>query len=248
MEGRLRDLPASVRAGLSFLLLSILGGFAASAAHLRFHHANRDDRPGLSIDDLRGAYRGIRARAPLLVALERGHPRELADKERQALLSWLRGSRLAEDYDSPELGDAAPAEVLSHACLSCHSRRAGAASEPPTLDFWDDVKAAAVSRDVRPTDAKILAASTHTHALALGSLAILLGALSLGTRWPRPLVHGGVFLLGLSLFLDLASWWLARGGEVFLDVLLVSGTLFNLLSVLAAAGILLDLWLPKRTS
>ncbi len=110
------------------------------------------------------------------------------------------------------------------------------------------MKAAAVSRDVRPVDPKILAASTHTHALSLGGLSILLGGLLLATRGPRPLVHGAALLLGLSLLLDLASWWLSRGSEAFLGLLLVSGTLFNLLAVLGATGILLDLWLPKRTS
>ncbi len=247
MEGRLRDLPAPVRAGLSCTLLAILGGFVASGAHLRFHHANRDERPGLSVDDLRGAYRGIRTRAPLLVALERGHPDDLAANERKALLDWLRGSRLAEDYDDPERGDSAPAEVLGRRCLSCHSRKAPTPASP-NLDFWDDVKAAAVSRDVRPVDPKILAASTHTHALSLGGLSILLGGLLLATRGPRPLVHGAALLLGLSLLLDLASWWLSRGSEAFLGVLLVSGTLFNLLAVLGTAGVLLDLWLPKRPS
>ncbi|MGH7150371.1 MAG: hypothetical protein ACREIU_06730 [Planctomycetota bacterium] len=247
MEGRARDLPAPVRAGLSCALLAILGGFAASGAHVRFHLSNRDDRPGLSVDDFRGAYRGIRTRAPLLLALERGHPADLPDGERKALLDWLRGSRLAEDYDDPDRGEEAPAEVLGRRCLSCHSRNA-AAPASPNLDFWDDVKAAAISRDVRPVDVRILAASTHTHALSLGGLAILLGALLLATRWPRRIVHGTALLLGLSLLLDLSSWWLSRSSEAFLALLLVSGTLFNLLAVLATAGILLDLWLPKRAS
>ncbi len=247
MEGRARDLPASVRAGLSCALLVILGGFAASWAHLTLHLSNRDERPGLSVDDFRGAYRGIRTRAPLLLALERGHPENLPDGERKALLDWLRGSRLAEDYDDPERRDAAPADILGGRCLSCHSRKA-ATPASPNLDFWDDVKAAAVSRAVRPVDVKILAASTHTHALSLGGLSILLGALLLATRGPRPLVHGAAFLLGLSLLLDLGSWWLSRGSEAFLGLLLVSGNLFNLLAVLGTAGILLDLWLPKRTS
>ena len=44
-----RSLPFLVRLGLSCLLLTTIGGFVASGMHLVVHHANRDEKPGLSI-------------------------------------------------------------------------------------------------------------------------------------------------------------------------------------------------------
>ena len=56
----------------------------------------------------------------------------------------------------------------------------------------------AVVRFIRPQirslteHSKVLAASTHTHAISLGMLGLIVAALSLMTRWPRRLVNAGI--------------------------------------------------------
>jgi len=241
----LRELPLGARVGLSGVLLVLIGGFAASGAHLLEHHAGRDDEPGLSLDDLRGAYHGVRTPARMIVALEAGHPEDLPGGSRRALLEWLRGSRISEDYDNLDLGDAAPAEIVARRCKNCHARSAaegdGIGRSVP-LEFWDDVKRFAFSRDIRPTPTSILAASTHTHALALGTLTIVVGALAWLTSWPRRLVHAALALFGLSLAIDVAAWWLARLDPIFVLVLAGAGAAYNGLAVLLLLGALVDLW------
>ena len=97
---RLRDLPFAARLSLTLLVLVNLGGFVASGLHMVQHHENRDERQGLSMTDLQGAYHGVQNRASLLIALESGHPDELegsqlAPESRSLLVGWLSGNRIA---------------------------------------------------------------------------------------------------------------------------------------------------------
>ena len=99
---------------------------------------------------------------------------------------------------------------------------------------------------MRPVDTEILLASTHTHALSLAMIALVLTMLALATRFSRRLVGGLVALAGIGLFVDLAGWWLARDSAFFVPVLASAGGVFAAsLGVLSVLG-LLELWLPRR--
>jgi hypothetical protein len=248
---RLVDLPWSARLGLAALVLVLLGGLAASAAHLFVHHENRDERPGLSLDDLTGAYHGIRTRAPLLVALEAGHPDDLPAAEREGLLAWLGSADLAAGYDDLELGDRAPAEIVDRRCLRCHARQATEGDEigkRVPLEYWDDVRSLAVSRDVTPTAAEIVLASLHTHALGMGTLSVIAILLACATRWRRGLVGALALLSGLGLALDLAAWLPARDAAFLVPVLaLAGGTWISATGALLLLG-LVDLLRPGKAT
>jgi len=246
---RLRELPLLTRLGLTFLVLTLYGGLAASGVHLLGHHQNRDERPGLSMEDLVGAYHGVRVSAPMIEALEGGHPEELAASERELLLGWLRGERISEDYDSLDLGDLAPAEVLDRSCLSCHARNATEGDDIGKrlpLEFWDDVARVAFSRAVEPTDAKVLIASAHTHALTMAALSIVVVLLALATRFPARVTGPLIFACGLALLCDLGSWLPARGSAALVTLIAAGGAAWAAATALLLALVLLDLWLPAR--
>jgi hypothetical protein len=217
--------------------------------HMHGHYENRDEKAGLTSTDLVGAYHGVQRVAPLQTALERHHPPELSNADRDLLLKWLRSDRVSEDYDNLDLGDAAPAEILARSCLQCHSRRATAGDgigKTMPLDFYDDVKPLAFSRQINPTPVAVLAASTHAHALALGPLAIVVAALALSTSWPRWFIHAGILLMGLGLFGDLASWWLARFDPAFVWGLILTGAVFNGMTTILLLAIGIDLARPAE--
>jgi len=253
---KLRNLSPSVRFGLTCLLLVMLGGMIASAAHMYLHHSVRDEQPGLTMDDLRGAYHGVRTVAPMITALERNHPWEyevneaerLLPEERDVLLEWLKSDRLSDDYDNLDLGDAAPAEIIGRTCLNCHTRQANgenACAEIP-LEYFDDVMAVSISREINPTSLEILTISTHTHALSLATLTIIVIALALHTCWPRHLVNTAVLLMGAGLLADLGAQWLAHWQVEFVWILLIGGLIYGGLTSLTILAIIIDLWLPKR--
>ncbi len=249
---RLRDLPFAARLSLTLLVLVNLGGFLASGLHMVRHHENRDERQGLSMTDLQGAYHGVQNRASLLIALESGHPDELegsqlAPESRSLLVGWLSGNRISEGYDDIDLGDQAPAEILDQSCLGCHSRNAEQQlSAQPFLDFWDDVAAVAFSRDISPVDKDILLASTHTHAISLATVTIIIAGLMLLTSWPASFKSGLGLVAASGLFLDLAAWWLARDVEGLVYAIVLGGVLYAGAMVLMMLGVLTDLWWPRK--
>ena len=251
---RLHRLAWPLRLGLSFLILVLAGGFAASAYQLYAHYRMKDERPALTMDDLVGSFHGIHQPAPLAEAIRGPMRKHLPDPaEFEALCKWLEGNRISEDYDSLELGDLAPAEIIALRCLSCHARKpaGGKARKGPPLEYWEDVKQVAFPKELDPVPLEILATSTHTHALALPLAALVTCLLFLCTGWPRGLRHGAFFLTFLALFADLAGWWLGRKWVPFCYVIVWAGGIFGVLMALQLAGAFLDLWigpLLRRTS
>ena len=248
--GRLGHLPGGPRVGLTALVLVLFIGLWASLEHMRGHYQNRDGSPELSLDDLRGAYHGIDRVSPMLTALERGHPEELSPEERTLLIGWLRGERIAEDYDSLDLGESAPAEVIDRDCLECHSRRSGAevGGGVVPLDYYDDVERLAFSKRVMPTPVAVLAASTHAHALSLATLGLITVLLALMTRWSVSAIGWACALLGLGLLGDIGGWWLARLSADWVWLIVVSGVIFNGTTGLLLSAVLAELWVPYRDS
>jgi len=230
------------------LVLTLLGGLAVSGIYMAIHHENRDEQPGLTLNDVRGHYAGVNVPSPLLGALEREHPETQADASRQVLIDWLKGDRISEDYDSLDLGDLAPAEIIAADCLSCHSRQSNGEDACPDLplDFYDDVTAVAYSIDIRPVDTEVLAASTHTHAISLSVMAMASSGLLLLTGWSRRIVNPLILLTALGLAADLSGWWLARVSPGVVPMIVAGGFIFASgvgLSLLLVIG---DLWRPVK--
>jgi hypothetical protein len=254
---RVRDLSTGARIGLTCLLLVIIGGIVASVTHLYLHYENRDEQPGLSIVDIKGAFHGVQSTAPLLTAVDTNHPAELedaepddilSDEERQVLLDWLMSDRISEDYDNLDLGYLAPAEIIATRCLGCHARnapRGGDIGQTMPLEFFDDVKAVAFSREINPTPLPILTISTHTHALSMATMSLVVAILLVVTRLPRRVVGATMLLLGAALLVDIASWWITRRYESFAWVIVGAGGIYNGLMVLTSLVIIADLWLPR---
>lgn len=250
MTFRLRQLGAFTRLGFTGLVLALALGLVASALHLINHYEKRDGIAGLTIDDLIASYHGIDAPSSLVLALERGHPETITDAERESLLAWLGSDRISQDYDSLDLGDAAPAEIIAASCLSCHSRNATpapdqlAAKKLP-LDYWDDVQSVAYARSVPPTPTSIILMSMHAHALTMAVMTLMIAALALATAFPRRLIGLLIGVAGVALIADFASWLIARELAAAVYVIVGAGAVYNLATGVLLLLVFLELWRPR---
>jgi hypothetical protein len=127
-----------------------------------------------------------------------------------------------------------------------HSHAEATEAAPP-LEYWEDVSKVAFSREVAPVPVEILAASTHTHALTLAAMSVVIGLLWLATRWPAAIKNGLFAVTALALLADLACWWLARDNAGLVVLIVIAGTVYAAATTLALLGILADLWLPGRS-
>jgi len=249
---RLKDLGALMRLGVTLLVVTLLGGYAVSGVHLKWHHEDRDEREGLTLDDIRGAYHGITSRAPLLEALERGHPDELTDDpmpdaDRRTLIEWVESGNINEDFDNyAKFEDYPPADILFDNCVSCHARDATGPDAAPAvpLKYLDDVQGFAVSREVKPNSKEIIATSLHTHAPTMAVVLLVVAALGAMTRWWGWLTGGLVAVGGLGLLLDSAGQWLARGNEFWVYGIVGGGFAYAASTGMLGLLVVVDLWLP----
>lgn len=245
------------RFGVGLLAIVLAGGYVVSGVYLKQHYENRDERRGLTMTDIQGAYAGVVVPSPLRAAIERGHPSELggaglaesslADADRAALLAWLDGGRVREDYENFDLGEAMPADIIAASCLGCHARSAtgdGAYPQLP-LEYPDDVFAVAVSREILPKDPAIIVQSLHAHAPSMATVTLVLSLLAGMTRWPRVLVGLLVSVTAAGLLADLSGQYLARVHDARWTWAIVVGGFAASAGVgLLALLVVMDAWVP----
>ena len=245
---RIRQQGFFARLGLLCLIGVLFGGYTLAAGmHMMEHYKDRDGNPELSITDIKGAYHGVETPSALKAALERNHPPELPDDQRQILLDWINSDRISDDYDNLDLGDQAPAEIIAMECLSCHSNAtADAQGAGVSLEYWTDVERIAHSRSIEAVDEEIQLISLHTHAPTMAVITIVVSLMALLlTGWPRWLVGLLVCVAGMALLVDLGSWLPARHEELFVWGIIVGGVVHTCAMVLLMLLVACECLLPR---
>ncbi|MGD9690781.1 MAG: hypothetical protein AB7K52_14475 [Phycisphaerales bacterium] len=254
----LRNLSLPGKLGVAGLLLVFGIGLLASLKHIETHYQNRDERPGLTRDDITAAYAGLRAPSALLEVARGRHPSTpggtvvVPDSLRTALEKWLASPQIAENFDSMEFSDPTARELVAASCASCHSMRAdpgtpglGRAASIP-LDTWEQVKRYAFERTLERTPDRVKTISTHTHALSLATMGAVLLVLAMLSTWPRWLTGLCVCVMGLGLAADISGWWLTNHYAWAVNLIIVGGAGFS-----GGSGLLLllsffELFKPRR--
>lgn len=248
---RIRNLGFLPRIGLTALVLTLVGGTAASGYFLYLMQENRDERPGLTINDVKAHYHGVTRTSDLQAALDRGHPESLSPEVRAVLKAWLAQSpdEMARAYNDPDALDLTPMELIERNCVSCHAPGATAEGAHPAVNLraaeFGAIRPLTLSREIKPVDKRILALSTHVHALSLSLMGLVMGGLMLATRMPRLLTHPVACVIGLGLLADIGGWWLARDNVQLAWLVVAGGAVFSGGVTVAGLMVVLDCWLPR---
>lgn len=151
---RLRTLPLSVRVILTAFVAIIGCGYLAALGNLYYRFEQADDRPGLSLNDIRATFQGLATtprgdagtadassqyRSRMLTMIEPGgemrkHLVKGGEPSVRALTTWLTRGALESEFERAGLAqpdDPAARAVIERQCLRCHNAQDGERKKSP---------------------------------------------------------------------------------------------------------------------
>ncbi|HEY3243022.1 MAG TPA: hypothetical protein VGM03_06685 [Phycisphaerae bacterium] len=197
----------------------------------------------------------------------------------RSLIGWLKAGAQRDTFEtagtSADPDDPSPSRVILKQCLRCHNVDSGEKQDTPYGPDLFTVDYDMVYKFAAPGTGKGVALATagstaegapaeHVPAQALDQL-FLVAHIHMLSMPVFTLIVGGLFLMSgrkcttrgaiavlpmAAMFIDFASWWLARESLLFVHVTNVMGAVFGLFLAVQMIAVLGALWFdpPRRTS
>ncbi len=243
---RLRALPTPLRVLLISFLVMVTAGFTMAHVNLHLQHAHVDGEPGLSIDDVVGAYHGLPGMTVLTSKVDGGSMQRYIPRPRdkQVLLDWV-----ASGADESAFSDAG--EVLDRLCVRCHHPGGEMSQVAFATSRADGAAYALVAPSVQPAGGKsaaALARSSHAHLFGMSVLFALVGFVFLGTDagvWTKCV---SVSLPYVAMAIDIGCWWLTRWTPEFAFGVVAGGALLAAATAWLVGRSGFELLTPHRAS
>jgi hypothetical protein len=233
---RLTALPVEIRAVLTLFVVSITVGYAVALLNLYLTYAPVDGRRGLSAEDMKRAFYGNRTNTKLARVIDGGsmeqYLRDPNDKGR--ILSWIQDGAQESKFATIQ-------PILAQSCTPCH-QPGGSAAFTPLVTFKEVAATAQIDRgESFPMWARV--AHTHLQSLALVFLALgLIFALCTFPARLKFLVMAAPFA---ALFADFGSRALSHLWPPMVYVMMLSGGVMSLSTLVMAGVILRELWILR---
>jgi hypothetical protein len=250
--------------------LAIIGfGYLAAIANIYHRHAQADGKSGISMDDIRAVYRGLRvaggdASPSRMLTMIRGEMRQYlsSDADFSVLESWLKNGGKPENLDAGK-GRRTPRKVIIRNCLRCHAATSGTDISRQSALGKDefDVDPSMIARFVSsptsqpggiahaPPQYTIprLVLVSHQHMLSIPLFTLVVALLFAMTRLPSGVRHVLTPVPMIALIFDFGGWWLARVSDIGVYSLAAAGAAFGLVFGLQIIVVVIDLWRPSTT-
>ena len=230
---QLNNLNTAAKLGLSGFLLTIIIGVLSAATLIGLLYSSYDAGFRMAeIDKVKAKYSSA-----LLVGAMRTsmYPYVTVDEDIDTIANWVDDGSPNNAFFSAEV-----MPIIEADCQNCHSKTSTMTGAIPSLPLSNYA-------DIQPYTAKgyswtHMAQSAHIHLLGIALIIILVCLPMAMTAYRSGLKTSLISIAWLALWLDIASWWLAKLSDVFAYVIAVSGT-FMLGAIVAMCGLcLLDLW------
>jgi hypothetical protein len=231
----LHQLPLSFRFALTAFLMVAGLGYLLGLANIILSYSPVDQKPGLSIDDIRLSFHGDPSGSKLEKALF-GSMKEYLSSEAdgEAIVTWIKAGGKEASFDSVQ-------PIFAVSCDSCHS--AEVATAGIVTSTYKDI-APLLETDTGKSWSRLVGLS-HTHVNALLPLMFCLSIVFSFTRFSNK-VKGVVMVFSFASFvIDVASWYAAKlWGEAAILVIFGGASLGVAYAVILLLS-LYELWFVK---
>ena len=233
---RLRTLPVVTKIIISLFLILTGFGYLLGFTNIFLTYSLVDEKPGLSLEDIKLTYYGAKDKTTLEKAIDGSMKQYFADdKEYQDVKDWVRDGASESAWDS----EIKP--IVDASCSTCHSESTALAGV--VTAEYSDIENYLVQNSGKSWS-RIVQVS-HTHVLAITPFIFLLVILLSFTSYPS-IVKNVVSIFAFSaVFMDVGSWSLAKLSPFFSIFVMMGGMSLGLSFGLLVLLPLYDLWIKK---
>ncbi|MDD4913837.1 MAG: hypothetical protein PHW13_02205 [Methylococcales bacterium] len=210
----LRNLDTPVKVLFTGYLTSVAVGYLFALIQILFTHGMADGKFGLSIDDIVYSYYGNRSGALLETKLNGSMKENAPEKERFAIIQWVRDGADEDDYIDDGIE-----KIIQTRCVMCHSK---GAAIPNFNDF--KVLKELTKEDEGATFGSLTRVS-HIHLFGIGFIFMFVGLIFSFTETST--VTYKCLAIGMPyvfLLVDILSWWLTKLHPMFAWLVIMAGT------------------------
>ena len=233
---RLRTMPVVTKIIISLFLVLTGIGYLLGFTNIYMTYNMVDEKPGLSVEDIRLTYYGARNKTTLEKAID-GSMKQyfIDDQHNQLVKDWIQEGASEGVWDS----DVKP--IFDTSCSTCHSESTAIAGV--VTEQYSDIENY-LGQNTGKSWSRIVGVS-HTHVLAITPFVFLLVLLLFLTSYSS-IIKNVVSIFALSaVFMDVGSWFLAKLSPFFSVFVLIGGMSLGLSFGLLVLFPLYDLWIKK---
>jgi hypothetical protein len=201
--------------------------------------AGRDGKPGLSVQDIADDYYGNRSGTKLEAAI-RGPMAPHLDSigSRNTIVAWLKSGAPKDQFQ------AKVEPILQRDCVRCHSPASGMGL-PDFTNYAGVLKVAKVDTG---ESIESLVRLSHIHLFGIGLLLLSVGLIFRRAEGPHWLMGSIILIPFLSVFVDIASWFLTKWDPVYAYTLVIAGAVMGVGLAIQIFTSLYQMWLWRRSS
>jgi hypothetical protein len=233
----LGGLHASSKIAITLFLLIAGLGYLLGFLNILLSYSPVDQKPGLSIDDVRISFWGARQGTKLEKSIDGTMKQYFASPDDHSKVkAWLTAGSPQADFET------VVKPVFDASCTTCHSPEAAVAGV--VLSSFEEVQTY-LAQDTGKSVSRLVSLS-HTHVLATLPVIFILAFIFSFTRFSEKLKAPLMAFSFLAIVLDIGSWWLAKASGSLAALVLVGGVSLALSFLLLIVSSLWDMWIVRE--
>lgn len=232
----LKSIPMYSKIGISILLVVAGVGYLLGFANIVVSYAPIDEKPGMSIEDIRIAFYGAREKTKLEKSIDGTMKEYFTDGAGyQTTKEWIAAGAAEDGF--PRIK-----EIFDVSCNTCHSADAQVAGVV-TVEYED--VAGYLKQDTGKSISRLVSIShSHVHGTFPVMFALIfIFSFTLYKDWIKTVV---IAFSAVAILADVGAWWLAKLSGALAPVVILGGLALALANAALILLPLYELWIKKE--